>query len=132
MPAANKALLRTYPPLRRLGRAIVGAGAGFATFAAPGLRTVAAVIFGFLALGERTIRRGAALAVRLASAASEVLTPRRVIGVTIAAAGVCLLVSQFIDYRGVEIGKWAMPGYPTSPGRQPWRSRPRAKRTPTS
>ncbi|MBK5220855.1 MAG: hypothetical protein JJE35_13915, partial [Thermoleophilia bacterium] len=43
-----------------------------------------------------------------ASAASAVVTPRRAIGATIFAAGLCLAVSQFLDYRGVEIGQ---PGY---------------------
>ena len=36
------------------------------------------------------------------------LTPRRGIAVAIVAAGACLVVSQFLDYRAVEIGQ---PGY---------------------
>ena len=60
--------------------------------------------FRALAAGEamvRTIGRGA---VRVATAASGVLTPRRGIGLTIAAAGGLLVVSQFLDYHGVQIG----------------------------
>jgi len=37
-----------------------------------------------------------------------VITPRRAIGGVIVAAGTCLVLSQFLDYRAVEIGQ---PGY---------------------
>jgi hypothetical protein len=106
--AANRVLERAHPPLQRLARGAAGVGTGITAFAGPKLRPVAAAFFGFLALCERAIRRLVALAVRGATAASGAIAPRRAIGVTIAAAGVCLLVSQFIDYRGVEIGQ---PGY---------------------
>jgi hypothetical protein len=111
--AANRALERAHPPLRRLGRGALAAGAGLAAWAGPRLRPLAAAFFAALARAERGVRRLAALAVRLATAASEVLTPRRAAGATIAAAGACLLVSQFLDYRGVEIGQ---PGYASLPG----------------
>jgi hypothetical protein len=110
--AANGALERAYPPLRRLGRDGLAAGAALAAWVGPRVRPVAASFFGALALAERGIRHLAALAVRLATAASEVVSPRRAAGATIAAAGVCLLLSQFIDYRGVEIGQ---PGYANLP-----------------
>jgi hypothetical protein len=110
--AANRTLERAYPVIRRIGRDAVAAGAALAAWAGPRLRPLAAMFFGALALAERGIRRLAGLAVRLAAAASEVVTPRRAAGVTIAAAGACLLVSQFIDYRGVEIGQ---PGYANLP-----------------
>jgi hypothetical protein len=60
--------------------------------------------FRALALVEaalRTLGRGAA---RVATAAAGVLTPRRAIGLTIAAAGGLLVISQFLDYHGVQIG----------------------------
>jgi hypothetical protein len=110
--AANRALERAHPALRRVGRDAVAVASGLAAWAGPKLRPVAAALFRALALAERGVRQLAALAVRFATAASEVITPRRAIGVTIAAAGVCLLVSQFIDYRGVEIGQ---PGYADLP-----------------
>jgi hypothetical protein len=72
------------------------------------LRPPAALLFRGIALGERGLRRGCALASRAATAASAAITPRRAIGAVIVAAGACLVVSQFIDYRGVEIGQ---PGY---------------------
>jgi hypothetical protein len=110
--AANRALERAHPALRRLSRDAASAGAGVLAWAGPRLRPFAAGFFRALALAERAVRRLAALAVRLATAASEVVTPRRAIGATIAAAGACLLISQFIDYRGVEIGQ---PGYANLP-----------------
>jgi hypothetical protein len=69
---------------------------------------VAALLFGTISRGEQLVRRLCGLAVRAATAASAVITPRRAIGALIFAAGICLVVSQFIDYRGVEIGQ---PGY---------------------
>jgi hypothetical protein len=44
----------------------------------------------------------------LATAASSVLTPGRAAAAVLIAAGACLVASQFIDYRAVEIGQ---PGY---------------------
>jgi hypothetical protein len=79
-----------------------------AAFLGPRLRPIGAAFFGALARGERGLRRAWALAMRAATAASAVVTPRRAIGAVVLAAGVCLVVSQFIDYRGVEIGQ---PGY---------------------
>jgi hypothetical protein len=68
------------------------------------LRPALMWFFRALALVEaalRTLGRGAA---RAAAAAAAVLTPRRAIGLTIAAAGGLLVVSQFLDYHGVQIG----------------------------
>jgi hypothetical protein len=64
--------------------------------------------FRALALGEAAIRASGRGAVRAATAAAAVLTPRRAIALTIAAAGGLLIVSQFLDYHGVQIGG---PGY---------------------
>jgi len=110
--AANRALERAHPVLRRAGRDALAAGTALAAWAGPRLRPLAAATFRGLARADRGTRRLAALAVRLATAGAEVVTPRRAAGATIAAAAVCLLVSQFIDYRGVEIGQ---PGYANLP-----------------
>jgi hypothetical protein len=48
------------------------------------------------------------LLARAATAASRVVTPARAAAVVLFAVGACLVASQFIDYRGVEIGQ---PGY---------------------
>jgi hypothetical protein len=72
------------------------------------LRPWLALFFKGAAALERAIRRVCALLVRSATAASRVVTPARAAAVVLIAAGICLVVSQFIDYRAVEIGR---PGY---------------------
>jgi hypothetical protein len=79
-----------------------------AAIASPVLRPAGALLFRGIARGERWVRRGSGAAVRGATRASAIVTPRRAIGAVIVAAGVCLIVSQFLDYRAVEIGQ---PGY---------------------
>jgi hypothetical protein len=113
--AADRGLERVHPGLVRSGRL---AGVGFDAAIAPPalalrwlgarLRPLARRFFHFLALLDRGIRRLLGVAARLATAASEVVTPRRAIAVVIVAAGACLVASQFVDYHGVEVGQ---PGY---------------------
>ncbi|HET9153021.1 MAG TPA: hypothetical protein VFN85_02775 [Solirubrobacterales bacterium] len=74
----------------------------------PKLRPLLALFFHGVALVERGIRRLCTLLVRLASTASEIVTPARGAAVVLVAAGALLAISQFIDYRAVEIGQ---PGY---------------------
>jgi hypothetical protein len=111
--AANRGLERAHPPLRRAGHRSRAIAAGLAAWAGPRLRPPAAACFRALAFAEALLRRGARLAARAATAASEVVTPRRAIGAVIVAAGICLVASQFVDYHGVEIGQ---PGYANLPG----------------
>src|SRR5664279_3410167 len=103
--AANRGLERAYPPLRRLGRRSREIALAGLICMGPRLRPPAALFFRGLAIAEAGLRRGAARAARLATAASEVVTPRRAIAALIVAAGACLVVSQFVDYRGIEIGQ---------------------------
>ncbi|HET7416926.1 MAG TPA: hypothetical protein VFJ61_04800 [Solirubrobacterales bacterium] len=79
----------------------------------PLLRPLLALFFRGLARAERAVRRLCALLVRVATGASQVVTPARAAAFLLCAAGICLVVSQFIDYRGVEIGQ---PGYAGLPG----------------
>jgi len=79
----------------------------------PQLRPLLALLFRGVAHFERGIRRLCRLLVRLATAASGVVTPARAAAVVLIAAGSLLAVSQFIDYRAVEIGR---PGYAGLPG----------------
>jgi hypothetical protein len=58
--------------------------------------------------GERWLRKASALATRAATRASAVLTPERAVCGVVLASAICLVVSQFISYRSVEIGQ---PGY---------------------
>jgi hypothetical protein len=106
--AANRGLERAHPALRR---AWLSGSAGLAATLAwlgPRLRPLAAFLFRCLAAVDRAVRRACAAAVAAATATSAVITPRRALGLAIFAIGGCLLASQFIDYRGVEIGQ---PGY---------------------
>jgi hypothetical protein len=106
--AANHGLERSYPPLRRAwlaaGPMLLAAAALFWRLARPALMWC----FRALALGEAAVRTVGRLAVRASTAAARVLTPRRAIGLLIAATGALLVVSQFLDYHGVQIGQ---PGY---------------------
>lgn len=102
--AGNRGLERAHPGTVRARH---HAGAAWA-WLWPRLRPLLALFFRGLGLIDSGIRRLCALLVRLASAASEVITPARAAAVVLIAAGACLVVSQFIDYRAVEIGQ---PGY---------------------
>jgi hypothetical protein len=106
--AANRALERAHPALIRGAHGSRVQAKRAAAVAGPRVRPVAAWFFRGVALGERWVRRVCGLAVRGATRASAVITPQRAIGGVIVAAGACLVVSQFLDYRAVEIGQ---PGY---------------------
>ena len=106
--AGNRGLERAYPVLLQARHHLrLGARRAWA-FIWPRLRPVLALFFHALAAGERALRGLCALLVRLATAASEVVTPARAAAAVLIAAGACLVASQFIDYRGVEVGQ---PGY---------------------
>jgi hypothetical protein len=111
--AANRGLERAHPPLRRAGRWSQAGAKRSAAVAGPRLRPVASQFFRGLAFGDRQLRRGCAAAARMATRASAIVTPQRAIAFVIVAAGACLVASQFIDYRAVEIGQ---PGYANLPG----------------
>jgi hypothetical protein len=98
---ANRGLERAHPVLLRaaaLGRQV--------------LRPLLRRLFLALALVEATLRTLGRGATRAATAGGGVLTPRRGIGLTIAAAGGLLIVSQFLAYHGVQIGQQSYAGLP--------------------
>ena len=76
------------------------------------LGRVVAIFFYACAFAERLLRTGWRLIsnnlVAAANRLDRVLTPERVAFGVVVAAAVCLIVSQFVDYRGVEVGE---PGY---------------------
>lgn len=109
---ANRGLEAVYAPLHGLLAWLLLRRRRLAALIGPPLRAAAAFFFRLLAHGERLLRRLGAAAVRGATAASRVVTPARAIGFTIAAVGICLVVSQFVDYRGVEIGQASYAGLP--------------------
>jgi hypothetical protein len=105
---ANRGLERAHPGVVRV-RHHAGLAWGWIW---PRLRPLLALSFRGVALIERGIRWLCGLLVRLATAASEVVTPARAAAMVLIAAGVLLAVSQFIDYRAVEIGQRAYAGLP--------------------
>jgi hypothetical protein len=102
--AANRWLELAYPPLRRAWRTVLPLLLAAAALAWRGLRPPLRGLFLVLAFGEASVRTVGRLAVRAATAAAAVLTPRRAIGLVIAGAGALLVASQFLDYHGVQIG----------------------------
>jgi hypothetical protein len=102
--AGNRGLERAHPGVVRVRHH----GSRAWVWLWPRLRPLLAVFFHGVALLERGIRWLCGLLVRLATAASEVITPARAAALVLIAAGACLVVSQFIDYRAVEVGQ---PGY---------------------
>jgi len=108
----NRLMTKAWPGMVRLGRrvrtVVVRIGRR--------LRPLAVRLFRLLSLLERRLLRARDLTLRLAARASAVLTPERAICLTILAAAACLLASQFVEYRAVEIGQ---PGYAGLPEATP-------------
>jgi hypothetical protein len=111
---ANRLLERAWPPLSRSARRLEARVRRLAKRAGKRVRPVGVLLLRILALIERVLLRTADLAVRAATKASAVLTPERAICVTIVAASACLAVSQFVDYRAVEIGQESYAGLPAA------------------
>lgn len=82
----------------------------------PPLRWAGARLFRALAVGERWLRRAGGVAWRAARWAAARVTAERAFGALILASAAALLVSQFLDYRAVEIGQ---PGYAGLPAASP-------------
>jgi hypothetical protein len=106
--AFNRGLERAHPALIQGAHWSRIRAKQLSAWIGPRIRPVAIWLFRGLAVGERWVRRVAAVSVRAATRASAVITPQRAIGAVIVAAGACLVASQFLDYRAVEIGQ---PGY---------------------
>ncbi len=110
--AGNRGLERAYPPLLLAWHHSVRFARRGWAWLWPRLRPLLALFFHALAAGERWVRRGGALLVRGATAASRIVTPGRAAAIVLIGAGALLVASQFIDYRAVEIGQ---PGYAQLP-----------------
>ncbi|HXQ88665.1 MAG TPA: hypothetical protein VN733_03410 [Solirubrobacterales bacterium] len=104
----NRGLERAYPTVRVAKRGAERTGRRAWAWLWPRLRLLLGLFFGVIAGLERWVRRGCGLLAGAATAASAVITPARAAAVLLIAAGACLVASQFIDYRAVEIGQ---PGY---------------------
>jgi hypothetical protein len=124
---ANRQLERAWPPLERSWRrlratagpparrihALVGS---LSRWAGGRLRAAGVLLFRLLSALEKELRGTLAMTVRAATRASAVLTPQRAICAVIVASAACLAVSQFVDYRAVEVGQ---PGYAGLPAATP-------------
>src|SRR5215203_228489 len=104
----NRGLERAHPPLLLVRHHGLRVARPLWAWLRPRLLLLAALLFKAIAWGERGVRGICALLVRGATAASRQVTPGRAAAVLLVAAGACLVASQFIDYRAVEIGQ---PGY---------------------
>jgi hypothetical protein len=110
--AGNRGLERAYPPLLLAWHHSSRTARRAWAWLWPRLRPLLALFFRALAAGDRFVRRACAILVRAATAASRVVTPARAAAVVLIGTGALLVVSQFIDYRAVEIGQ---PGYADLP-----------------
>jgi hypothetical protein len=106
--AANRCLERAYPPLLRTRRRSGVAARQAWAFVWLLLRPPLALLFKGLAAVEAALRWLCRALARGATAAAAVVTPGRAAAAALIAAAACLVASQFIDYRAVEIGQ---PGY---------------------
>jgi len=120
---ANRQLERAWAPLTRWARRARRVMARLRALAARALRWAArrlrpavVLLFRLLSRLETGTRRALAAMLRAATRASAVLTPERAICAVILASAACLAVSQFVDYRAVEVGQ---PGYTGLPGATP-------------
>lgn len=104
----DRGLERAYPFVLLAWQRLRAALRRFAALLGPRLRPLLARFFRGVAAGERAVRWACGAAVGAATAASRVITPERATAAVLVATGVLLIASQFIDYRGVEIGQ---PGY---------------------
>jgi hypothetical protein len=106
--AANRGLERAYPGWVQVRHHSALAARRAWAQLWPLLGPLLAFFFRALGRGEWGVRRSCDLLVRGATAASRVVTPARAAASLLLVAGICLAVSQFIDYRVIEIGQ---PGY---------------------
>jgi hypothetical protein len=114
--AINRFLLRVWPPLARLARRAAGAARRCWRWAGRRLRPAGVLLLRAFSILERRLLGARDLAIRLATSASARITPERAICSVIFATGAALVVSQFIDYRAVEVGQ---PGYAGLPAASP-------------
>jgi len=106
--AVARRIERVRPLLVRWLHRLRKSAAGIVRALGKRLRPVGVLILRAFSRGERLLRKASAAATRGSTRASAVLTPERAICGVVLASAICLVVSQFISYRSVEIGQ---PGY---------------------
>lgn len=110
----NRGLERAYPRLLLARHHGMRAGRRSWAWVWPRLRPLLGLLFRAIAALERGVRWLCALLVRATTAASGRITPQRAAAALLIATGACLVASQFIDYRAVEIGQPGYAGLPDS------------------
>jgi hypothetical protein len=106
--AAARRIEKLRPRLTRQVRRARAAGARLTKALGNRLRPVGVLVLRVFAKGERWLRRASSVTTRGATRASAVVTPQRAVCAVIVASAICLIVSQFVTFRSVEIGQ---PGY---------------------
>jgi hypothetical protein len=110
----NRLLVAAWPRLAAAGRRAKAVAAPWARRGGRLLRPLAGRFFRLLARLERLLLRLAVWAGRAATRASALLTPQRGIALAMLGAAACLLASQFVDYRAVEVGQAGYAGLPAA------------------
>jgi len=93
------------PPLTRRLRHAGTAGTRLAKAAWKRLRPLLVLLLRGFSRAERWLLRARDAAIREATRASTVVTPRRAVAGVVIASAACLIAAQFVDYRGVEVGQ---------------------------
>jgi hypothetical protein len=106
--SVNRRMERLHPVAARHARRGRAVALRWAKKVGNRLRPAIVLLLRGFSRAERALRRGAGAAARAATKASAVLTPQRAVCAVVLASAAFLVVSQFVAYRGVEIGR---PGY---------------------
>lgn len=106
--AAASHIEKLRPPLTRWLRRLRSSGAQLAKAFGNRVRPIGVLVLRAFAKGERWLRRANSAATRVTTRASAIVTPERAVCAVVVASAICLIVSQFVTYRSVEIGQ---PGY---------------------
>jgi hypothetical protein len=112
--AAARRIEKLRPGLVRRLRRLRDTGKRLGVALGKRLRPVGVLVLRGFAKGERWLRRASASATRRATRASAVVTPQRAVWAVALVSAACLIVSQFVTYRGVEIGQPAYAGLPAA------------------
>ncbi len=110
----NRVLVGAWPRIAAAGRRVQAVAAPRLRWVGRRLRPVVVFLLRRLAWVERLLLGLSAWANRAATRASAVLTPQRAICLTIIGCAALLVVSQFVDYRAVEIGQSGYAGLPAA------------------
>jgi hypothetical protein len=108
--AASRRIEQLRPHLARLVRRLRAGTVRLIKALGKRLRPVGVLVLRLFSRGERWLRRASAVAIKGATRASAVLTPPRAVCGVIIASALCLIASQFVDFRSVEVGQSAYAG----------------------